>query len=82
MEDLSRLSLSILEDISRGIDTEMQQLYYAHTPAHKALEKMFRHTDTHYDLIPETGLGLLYNTVLKRHLGSRGIISPCRAHNM
>jgi len=55
-EDLSRLSLPTLFDISRGIVLEMNQLHRYHTPARKALDKMLHSTDSHHDWVPEQGL--------------------------
>ncbi len=46
-DDLSRLSLPSLFDISRDIDFEMQQFYDHHTPARKTLEKLLRAADTY-----------------------------------
>jgi hypothetical protein len=73
-EDLFCLALANLKDISRFIDIEMQPFYYAYTLVRKALERLFRHADTHCEWVPNTGPCLLYNSGLNRHLGSRGII--------
>jgi hypothetical protein len=75
-EDMSRLSLPTLSDISHGIAMEMNQLHRYHTPARKALDKLLRSTESYHDWIPEQGPDLLYDTGLNRHLGDNGIISP------
>jgi hypothetical protein len=77
-EDLSRLSLPSLSDISQDIALEMSQLHRYHTPARKALDKLLRSKDSYHDWIPEQGPELLYDTRLNRHLGDNGIISPGR----
>ena len=77
-EDLPRLSLPTLSDISHGIVLEMNHLYRYHTPARKALDKLLRSTDSYHEWIPEKGPELLYDTGLNRHLGNNGIISPGR----
>ncbi len=82
MEDLSSLAFPILQDISWGIDMEMRQFYSSFNPFGTALERLIRHADTHYDWIPETGHGLLYNTGLSHHLGNRGIIFPDRVQDI
>ena len=81
-EDLSRLSLPTLSDISHGIALEMDQLHRYHTPSRKALDKLLRSTESYHDWIPEQGPDLLYDTGLNRHLGDNGIISPGRIHDI
>ena len=48
-EDLSRLSLSTLSNISHGIALEMNQLYRYHTPSRKAIDKLLRSTESYHD---------------------------------
>jgi len=48
-EDLSRLSLPTVSDISHGIVLEMNHLHRYHTPARKALDKLLRSMDFHRD---------------------------------
>ena len=74
-EDLSRLSLPDLSDITHGVVLEMNQLHRCHTPARKALDTLIRSTDSTQDWVPEQGPELLYDTGLNRHLGDNGIIS-------
>ncbi len=81
-DDLSRLSLPSLLDISYGIDLEMQHFYHHHTPARKALEKFLRAIDTYFEWVPEYGPDLLFDTDLNRNLGERRIISPDRVQDI
>ena len=60
----------------------MNRLYRYHTPTRKALDKLFRSTESYPDSIPEQGPELLYDTGLNRHLGNNGIIFPCRVHGI
>ena len=77
-EDLFRLSLPTLSDISHGIVLEMKQLHRYYTPARKALNILLRSTDSLYNWVPEQVHDLLYDTGRNRHLGDNRIISPVR----
>ncbi len=81
-EDLSRLSLPTLSDISHGIVLEMKHVHYYHTPARKALDKLLRATDSCRDWVPEQGPDLIYDTGINRYLVDNGIISPRRIQNI
>ncbi len=81
-EDLSRLSLPTLSDISHGITLEMNQLHRHHTQARKALDKLLRSTESYNYWVPEQGPDYLYDTGLNRHLGDKGIDTPCRIQDM
>ncbi len=48
-EDLSRLSLPSLFDISHSLVLEMKHVHYYHTHARKALDKLLRSTDSYHD---------------------------------
>jgi len=48
-EDLSRLSLPTLSDISHGITLEMNQLHRHHTLGRKAMDKLLRSTESYND---------------------------------
>jgi RAB protein geranylgeranyltransferase component A len=61
-EDLFRLSLPTLSDISHGIAQGMNQLHRYHTPARKVMDKLLRYTESYNDWIPEHGPDLLYDT--------------------
>jgi hypothetical protein len=81
-EDLSRLSLPSLSNISHGIVLEMKHVHYYHTLARKALYKLLRCTDSYRDWVPRQEPDLLYDNGLNHHLGDNGIISLGRIHDI